>query len=50
MQSQTENDLTTIDPLKKAELPQIVIVTGYSGAGKNTVLCSLEDIGFFLHQ
>ncbi len=30
-----------------AELPQVVIVTGYSGAGKNTVLHSLEDIGFF---
>ncbi len=29
------------------ELPQVVIVTGYSGAGKNTVLHSLEDIGFF---
>ncbi len=26
---------------------QVVIVTGYSGAGKNTVLRSLEDIGFF---
>lgn len=30
-----------------AELPQVVVVTGYSGAGKNTVLYSLEDIGFF---
>lgn len=26
---------------------QIVIVTGYSGAGKSTVLRSLEDIGFY---
>lgn len=32
---------------QRAELPQVVIVTGYSGAGKNTVLHSLEDIGFF---
>ncbi len=29
------------------KMPQVVIVTGYSGAGKNTVLHSLEDIGFF---
>lgn len=27
--------------------PQIVIVTGYSGAGKSTVLRALEDVGFF---
>ena len=27
--------------------PQIVIVTGYSGAGKSTVLGALEDSGFF---
>ena len=27
--------------------PQVVLVTGYSGAGKNTVLHSLEDIGFY---
>lgn len=27
--------------------PQVVIVTGYSGAGKNTMLHSLEDIGFY---
>src|SRR2546425_709579 len=26
---------------------QIVIVTGYSGAGKSTVLRALEDVGFF---
>lgn len=32
---------------RHAELPQVVVVTGYSGAGKNTVLYSLEDIGFF---
>jgi UPF0042 nucleotide-binding protein len=34
-------------PERHAELPQVVVVTGYSGAGKNTVLYSLEDIGFF---
>ena len=27
--------------------PQIVIVTGYSGAGKSSVLRALEDVGFF---
>jgi len=27
--------------------PHIIIVTGYSGAGKSTVLRALEDIGFF---
>lgn len=29
------------------ETPQVLIVTGHSGAGKNTVLHSLEDVGFF---
>ncbi len=47
MQSQTETDLSSLNILKKEKLPQIVIVTGHSGAGKNTVLYSLEDIGFF---
>ncbi|MCX5922659.1 MAG: RNase adapter RapZ [Candidatus Dependentiae bacterium] len=32
---------------KTAVQPQIVIVTGYSGAGKSTVLRALEDVGFF---
>lgn len=27
--------------------PQLIIVTGYSGAGKSTVLRALEDVGFF---
>lgn len=27
--------------------PQLVLVTGYSGAGKSTVLRMLEDLGFF---
>lgn len=27
--------------------PQLLVVTGYSGAGKSTVLRALEDIGFF---
>ena len=31
----------------KKDSPQIVIVTGYSGAGKNTMLHSLEDLGFY---
>jgi len=30
-----------------AEQTQIIIVTGYSGAGKSTVLRALEDTGFF---
>lgn len=29
------------------QVVQLVIVTGYSGAGKSTVLRALEDIGFF---
>lgn len=29
------------------DITRVVIVTGYSGAGKNTVLRALEDIGFF---
>lgn len=32
---------------RKDDAIQVVIVTGHSGAGKNTVLHSLEDIGFF---
>lgn len=31
----------------KKETPSIVLVTGYSGAGKSTVLRALEDTGFF---
>lgn len=33
--------------LNQSHLPQIVVVSGYSGAGKNTVMHSLEDVGFF---
>lgn len=32
---------------RHADFFQVVVVTGYSGAGKNSVLYSLEDIGFF---
>lgn len=35
------------EPQTQKDLSQVVVVTGYSGAGKNTVLRSLEDIGFF---
>lgn len=39
---------TTHNPIEQAVItPQIVIVTGYSGAGKSTVLRALEDVGFF---
>lgn len=34
-------------PYKEGEQPHVVLVTGFSGAGKNTVLRSLEDIGFY---
>lgn len=33
--------------IHKTETPQVVIVTGYSGAGKSTVLRALEDASFF---
>ncbi len=46
MQKQTELKMDAPKQAKNAEMPHIVIVTGYSGAGKNTVLHSLEDIGF----
>jgi UPF0042 nucleotide-binding protein len=39
--------MPSVGESKNNALSQIVIVTGYSGAGKNTVLHSLEDIGFF---
>lgn len=32
---------------EEAQKSQLLIVTGYSGAGKSTVLRALEDIGFF---
>ena len=35
------------DNNRQSEIPQVVIVTGNSGAGKNTMLHSLEDIGFY---
>jgi len=34
-------------PLCAIDNPEILIVTGYSGAGKSTVLRALEDSGFF---
>jgi UPF0042 nucleotide-binding protein len=46
MQNQVQWDQSTNNALQ-LKVPHIVIVTGYSGAGKNTVLHSLEDIGFF---
>jgi Predicted P-loop-containing kinase len=46
MQNYTKDrELSSLSPT--VAQPQVVIVTGYSGAGKNTVLRSLEDIGFF---
>lgn len=47
MLSQTETDLGAQAAQAESEFPQVVIVTGYSGAGKNTVMHSLEDIGFY---
>lgn len=35
------------DSVAQNQMPQVFIVTGHSGAGKNTVLHSLEDVGFF---
>jgi UPF0042 nucleotide-binding protein len=37
----------TIETNQQNDQPKIVIVTGYSGAGKSTVLRALEDVGFF---
>lgn len=34
-------------PITPDNQPQLLMVTGYSGAGKSTVLRALEDIGFF---
>ncbi len=47
MQKQTEHEAPSFDVASAKERAQVVIVTGHSGAGKNTVLHSLEDIGFF---
>lgn len=46
MQKQSEHTSATSHPHTKDGI-HVVIVTGHSGAGKNTVLHSLEDIGFF---
>lgn len=35
------------EPIVNTGDPELIIVTGYSGAGKSTVLKTLEDIGFF---
>lgn len=40
-------DIPPTDFVYGEQNAQIVIVTGYSGAGKSTVLRSLEDIGFY---
>ena len=47
MQNHTESASTSYSTSSQDDAIQVVIVTGYSGAGKNTVLHSLEDIGFF---
>lgn len=47
MQHLTKSDTKVFSPATSQKMIQVVIVTGYSGAGKNTVLHSLEDIGFF---
>ena len=47
MHKQTERERESIGVHKNKEIAHVVIVTGHSGAGKNTVLHSLEDIGFF---
>jgi len=46
MEKQREQ-LAASHTVSKEDPTQVVIVTGHSGAGKNTVLHSLEDIGFF---
>jgi UPF0042 nucleotide-binding protein len=45
MQESTEKIIRTAK--EEYMNPTIIIVTGYSGAGKNTVLRALEDTGFF---
>ncbi len=47
MQKHTQSGAQSIREAQNLESLQVVIVTGYSGAGKNTVLHSLEDVGFF---
>lgn len=47
MQESTEKIVRTMKQNAEYPNPIIVIVTGYSGAGKNTVLRALEDNGFF---
>jgi len=42
MQPQKQISSDSID-----QVVQLIIVTGYSGAGKSTVLRALEDVGFF---
>ncbi len=34
-------------PPQAQQAPELVIITGFSGSGKGTVLKSLEDIGFY---
>lgn len=47
MQKYTQSNASSIGNPSAFDGPQVIIVTGYSGAGKNTVLYSLEDVGFF---
>ena len=46
MQKQVKS-VQHLEQCQSGSFPQIVMVTGYSGAGKNTMLHSLEDIGFY---
>lgn len=47
MQNSMQSDIQVPEIVASSKMPHVVIVTGYSGAGKNTVLHSMEDIGFF---
>lgn len=47
MNTVTESSEKQIVHAIDQSVPELLIVTGYSGAGKSTVLRALEDIGFF---
>ena len=44
--SENQSKPTTVQPVQSEERPQILVITGISGAGRSTVANVLEDEGW----
>ena len=46
--SENQSKPTTVQPVQSEERPQILVITGISGAGRSTVANVLEDEGWYV--